>query len=139
LLGLCERLSLGLAQPAQTLASHAAWTVTRRRAGALARETDFVEIGPVTALHADVAADLTPFPELRYGWGLDLHWAALARNKGWRLGVLDALPVRHETAGVAAGYGHDAAIQEAGRFLASRPFVPSREAGRTLVVHRKLP
>ncbi len=25
-----------------------------------------------------VAAELLPFPELRFGWGLDLHWSALA-------------------------------------------------------------
>jgi hypothetical protein len=138
LLGLCEHFSLRLAQPAQTLASHAAWPVTRRRPGALARETNFVEIGPVTALSADVAEELTPFPELRYGWGLDLHWAALARERGWRLGILDALPVRHETAGVADAYDHDAAVDEARHFLASRPFLRSGEAGRTLATHRRL-
>jgi hypothetical protein len=139
LLGLCERLELALAQPAQTLASHAAWPVAKRHAGALARETGFVEIGPVTALRADVAAVLTPFPGLRFGWGLDLHWAAVARERGWRLGVLDALPVRHEAAGVAAAYGHDAAVSEAQNFLASHPYVPAREAARTLAVHRRLP
>jgi hypothetical protein len=139
LLGLCEALGLALAQPAQTLASHAAWPVTRRHAGSLARETGFVEIGPVTALRRDAFAELTPFPELRYGWGLDLHWAALARERGWRLGVLDALPVRHERAGVAAVYDHQAAVDEAASFLASRPFVPAKEAGRTLAAHRRLP
>ena len=46
---LCERFSLVLAQPAHRLHSHAAWPVTRRRAGSAVRETRFVEIGPVTA------------------------------------------------------------------------------------------
>jgi hypothetical protein len=138
LLGLCERLGLALAQPAQTLASHSAWRVTRRRPDALARETGFVEIGPVTALRKDAAAEITPFPELRYGWGLDLHWAALARRHDWRLGVLDALPVRHEEAGVAAAYPYEAAVEEARSLLATRPFVDSAEAGRTLAVHRRL-
>jgi hypothetical protein len=138
LLGLCERLGLELAQPAQTLASHSAWPVTRQRPDALARETVFVEIGPVTALSKTAAAALTPFPELRYGWGLDLHWAAVARERGWRLGVLDALPVRHEEAGVAAAYPYREAVDEARQFLASRPFVDRAEAGRTLVVHRRL-
>jgi hypothetical protein len=138
LLGLCERLGLELAQPAQTLASHSAWPVTRRRPNSLARETGFVEIGPVTVLGKEAAAALTPFPELRYGWGLDLHWAALARERGWRLGVLDALPVRHEEAGVAAAYAHREAVEEARRFLASRPFVDSGEVGRATVSHRRL-
>jgi hypothetical protein len=138
LLGLCERLDLALAQPAQTLASHAAWPVTRRRRGSLARETRFVEIGPVTAIRRDAAEVLTPFPELRFGWGLDLHWGALAREQGWRLGVLDALPVRHDEAGVASGYGHEQAVEEARRFLDGRPFVPSAEANTSLAVHRRL-
>jgi hypothetical protein len=139
LIGLCECLGLALAQPAQTLASHAAWTVARRSARSLARETGFVEIGPVTAVRRDAAAELTPFPELRYGWGLDLHWAAVARERGWRLGVLDALPVRHEAGSVAAVYDHQAAVAEAQRFLASSPFVPAPEAARTLAAHRRLP
>jgi hypothetical protein len=138
LLGLCERLDLALAQPAQTLASHAAWPVTRRRPASLARETRFVEIGPVTAIRRDAAAALTPFPELRFGWGLDLHWAALAREHGWRLGVLDSLPVRHEQGGVASGYGHAEAVDEARRFLSGRPFLPAAEANATLATHRRL-
>jgi hypothetical protein len=138
LLGVCERLDLALAQPAQTLASHAAWQVTRRRPASLARETRFVEIGPVTALRRDAAELLTPFPELRFGWGLDLHWAALARERGWRLGVIDALPVRHEQGGVASTYAHDEAVAEARAFLSGRPFVPAAEAQATLATHRSL-
>ena len=138
LLGVCERLDLALAQPAQTLASHAAWEVTRRRPRSLARETRFVEIGPVTVIRADAAALLTPFPELRFGWGLDLHWSALARERGWRLGVVDALPVRHEQGGVASAYAHEEAVAEARRFLAGRPYTPAGEANATLAVHRRL-
>jgi hypothetical protein len=124
----CEHAGLALAQPAQTLMSHAAWPVTRRRGGRLVRETRFVEIGPVTAMSREVAHALMPFPELRYGWGLDAHWAALAQERGWRLGVVDALPVRHEHAPVAASYSSQEAIEEARRFLAGRPYV--QNAGR---------
>ena len=138
LVGLCERFGLALAQPAQTLASHAAWGVTRRRQLSIARETAFVEIGPVTALRGDAARELMPFPELRYGWGLDLHWAAQARERGWRLGVLDALPVRHERAGVASAYGHEQAVAEARRFLDGRPYLHRDQAARTLAVHRRV-
>jgi GT2 family glycosyltransferase len=138
LLGLCERLDLALAQPAQTRASHAAWPVTRRVPGSLARETSFVEIGPVTAIRRDAVRLLTPFPELRFGWGLDLHWGALAREQGWRLGVLDALPVRHDEGGVASRYAHHEAVAEARSFLTGRPFVPATEANATLAIHRRL-
>ena len=135
---ICERFDLALAQPAQTLMSHAAWRVTRRRAGSLLRETRFVEIGPVTAFRRNAAAHLTPFPELRYGWGLDLHWGAVAAQQGWRLGVVDALPVKHEGAPVATAYRHEDAIEEARAFLAERPFVRADEAQQTLARHWSL-
>ena len=128
MVGIAEHFELALAQPAQTLASHAAWPVTRRRRGSLVRSSRFVEIGPVTLFRSDAFAELTPFPELRYGWGLDLHWAAVAQERGWRLGIVDALPVRHEHAPVAGTYSSQEAIAEARAFLAERPFLTSAEA-----------
>ncbi len=133
---LCERFSLVLAQPAHRLNSHAAWPVTRRRARSVARETSFVEIGPVTAFASPTFPVLLPFPELRMGWGLDVHWAALAREHGWRCGVLDAVAIGHRAAPAAAEYGREDAIAEARSFLAERPYVPAHEADRTLTTHR---
>jgi hypothetical protein len=137
-IGVCEAFDLDLAQPAQTLQSHSAWKVTRRRPASLVRETRFVEIGPVTAFGRRAAAELLPFPELRYGWGLDLHWAAVAAERGWRLGVVDALPVRHEFGLVAATYLREDAVDEAAGFLAEHPYLPSERAGEVLAVHRRL-
>jgi hypothetical protein len=137
-IALCEHFDLALAQPAQTLMSHAAWRVTRRHACCLARETHFVEIGPVTGFRRDAAAELTPFPALRYGWGLDLHWGAVAKERGWRLGIVDALPVGHEAEPVGSAYSHADAIAEAQRFLTSRSFVTADEAQRTIATHRTL-
>jgi hypothetical protein len=134
---LCERFALDLAQPAQTLRSHSAWRVTRRRPASLVRETRFVEIGPLTAFGHRAAAELLPFPELRFGWGLDLHWAALAAERGWRLGVVDATPVRHESATVGAAYSRPDAEAEATLFLESRPYLPAARAGEVLAVHRR--
>ncbi|HEV2753694.1 MAG TPA: glycosyltransferase [Solirubrobacteraceae bacterium] len=138
-LALCEALGFDLAQPAQTHMSHAAWRLLRRRPGAVARETNFVEIGPVTAFSRRAAAELLPFPDLRMGWGLDAHWAAHARDRGWRMGVVDSLPVRHEGRAVAATYPSAAAIEEGRRFLADRPYVSTAEGRRTLAVHRRVP
>ena len=136
-LGICEAFEVDLAQPAQTLRSHSAWKVTRRRPASLVRVTRFVEIGPVTAFGRRAAAELLPFPELRFGWGLDLHWAALAGRHGWRLGIVDALPVRHESALVGATYSRDDAVEEAARFLTGRPYLPSARAGEVLATHRR--
>ena len=133
------RVRLDLAQPAQTLMSHSAWKVTRRRPASLVRETRFVEIGPVTGFGRAAAEELLPFPELRFGWGLDLHWAALAGKRGWRLGVVDALPVRHDARTVAAAYPRAEAESEAARFLRDRPYLPSGQAGDVLATHRRAP
>ncbi len=132
-----ERFGLDLAQPAQRADSHAAWRVTRRRWGSVARETRFVEIGPVTAFGRATLATLLPFPDLRMGWGLDLHWAALAARRGWRCGVLDAVAIGHTAAPAARAYSREAAVAEARAFLAERPYLSAAEAQRTLVTHRR--
>jgi GT2 family glycosyltransferase len=133
----CERFEFALAQPAHRLDSHAAWSVTRRRAGSVARETGFVEIGPVTAFARATFSALLPFPELRMGWGLDVHWAAIARERGWRCGVVDAVAIRHRAAPAASAYPREAAVAEARAFLAEHAYVSAQEAERTLATHRR--
>lgn len=134
---LAERFDLALAQPAHRRRSHAAWSVTRRRGGSVARETGFVEIGPLTAFRADAARELLPFPPLRTGWGLDAVWAAVARERGWRIGVVDGTPVAHALGKVAGGYDHAAAVAESRDLLRGHPHVTAAEANRTLVSHRR--
>lgn len=133
---LAERFSFDLVQPAHAYSSHAAWQVTRRRARSVARETQFVEIGPVTAFGRRTFSTLLPFPDLRMGWGLDVHWAAVAREQGWRCGVIDALAIRHRAAPAASGYSREQALSEARAFLADRPYLNTDEAQRTLAVER---
>jgi Glycosyl transferase family 2 len=131
-----EHAALCLAQPAHRLHSHAAWSVTRRRPGSTVRETTFVEIGPVTAFHRDVFGTLLPFPaQLRMGWGLDVHWAAVARERRWPIGIVDATPIGHTQQPAGAAYAHAAAEQEARAFLDGRPYV-RRDEVQTLAVHR---
>jgi len=119
--------SLSIAQPAHRRHSHAAWAVTHRRAGGAVRESHFAEIGPVTAFAARTFDVLLPFPDLRMGWGLDAHWAALAREHGWSVGIVDATPILHSTP-VGGGYARDDAVAEACTFLAGRPYVTREQA-----------
>ena len=130
-----ERGQLKLAQPAHRLHSHAAWALLRRTTAAW-RETTFVEIGPVTLFHRDTFGVLLPFPaQLRMGWGLDAHWGAVARENGWRIGVVDAAPVGHTLRPAASDYPRADAIAEAQAFLADRPYV-RRDEVRTVQTHR---
>jgi hypothetical protein len=133
---LAERFGLRLAQPAHRHRSHAAFAVTRRRPGVVARETRFVEIGPVSAFHASTFGTLLPFPPLRVGWGLDAHWSALAAQLGWPIGVVDATPVRHGLRQIASSYDRGAAIAEAREFLAGRPYTRAIDAQHTLRTYR---
>ena len=133
---LIERFGLRIAQPAHRARSHAAWPITRRRPGGLIRQTAYVEIGPVVAFHATTFGTLLPFPDLRAGWGLDAHWAAIAQQHGWPIGIVDATPIRHGLRRIAAAYDREDAIAEGRQFLAGRPYLPAAEAQRTLVDHR---
>ena len=119
LLYFANRHALVLAQPAHRFLSYATFTATERRWGKDVRETDFVEIGPVTLLHKTVFDDLLPFPSLRWAWGLDYFWGAVAARRGWKIGVVDAVPIRHLRP-VAGSYDWAAALDEGLRFLESQ-------------------
>jgi len=71
------------------------------------------------------------------GWGLDAHWAALARDHGWRCGVVDAVAIGHRAAPAAGAYSREAAIAEARAYLARRPYVRASELQRTLTTHHR--
>jgi hypothetical protein len=135
-LALCEHFDLVLAQPAMSRRSHASYKVTRRRPGSLVRQTLFVEGGQLTAIRQEAAGELLPFPPDSEMWGLDLHWAGVAEDHGWRLGVVDACPVRHEfrptglTYSVPAGRGLE--------FVRVHRSLAPEQAERTVAVHRKL-
>jgi len=90
----------------------------------------------VFAFHARAFDALLPFTPLRAGWGLDVHWSAVAKERGWRLGVIDATPVGHGLRPIATSYDRQAAIDEAREFLAGKRYTEAGEAQRTLVTHR---
>ena len=133
-----ESFGLEMAQPALSRASHGAWRVNRRRP-ALVRQTQFVEIGPALLLSRKAWRELTPFPEAGMGWGLCLLWGATARREGWKLGVVDAVPVRNESRPPAASYDRDEARTAAAALLSSHEHLTHAEAEATLVSHGGLP
>jgi hypothetical protein len=133
-----ERFGFQLTQPALRHTSHAAWRVVRRARWCVARRTRLVEIGPVTAFHSSVAGELLPFPAVRMGWGLDAHWGGLALERGWRLGIVDATPVRHSARRTASGYDRDAAVAELEEFLRGRPHIDRTTALEVVERYRSL-
>jgi hypothetical protein len=135
-----ELYDLVLCQPALTLASYYSHAVTRRRPLSVARQTRFVEIGPLTAFRGEAWEALLPFGAgAGMGWGLDLHWPAVAEDHGWRLGIVDATPIGHEDAAPASSYSSTSARDEADAFLSGRARVtPSVRRARALRTFRRL-
>jgi hypothetical protein len=86
---------LKLAQPAHRFLSYSTFAINERHWASLARRTGYVECGPVTLMHRDTFRDLVPFPSLRWAWGLDVLWADMANHRGWKMGVIDAVAIRH--------------------------------------------
>lgn len=85
---------LDLAQPAHSWSSHLSHAFTRRCPSLVLRETRFVEIGPIFVISPGGRPHLLPFPDDGMGWGLELEWAA-ASAEGVRLGIVDAVSVKH--------------------------------------------
>jgi hypothetical protein len=137
---LLERFKFKIGQPAHRLRSHATFIITRRHWGTVARRTNYVEIGPLVALHRETFADLIPFPPVGMGWGLDYHWALLAKKKGWRVGIIDALPIQHLRP-VASGYGphgFHSALCEGRRFLKAHGGLSQETAHKTVTALRSI-
>ena len=90
-----ERAEFDLWQAAHARGSHLSHEITRRRLAATARETTFVEIGPVFVVAAQAAGSFLPFPGgMGMGWGLEVVWRR-ARDHGRRLGIVDAVTIHH--------------------------------------------
>lgn len=137
---IASALDFSLSQPAQSRFSNANWQITRRRFLSLARETSFVEIGPVTLVRADAMKLLLPFPQdLRWGWGLDFHWAHVVKENGLRMGIIDAATVVHASRKVASTYSWDAAQIEGREYLATVGHLPPDVArGHGHTTHRRI-
>jgi hypothetical protein len=89
-------LGLDLAQPAHCPKSVVSWQFTLARGLCLARLTTFVECGPVVLFSPRGRDVLLPYPEhLRMGWGVEVGFAGLAEQHKLRLGIVDAVRMRH--------------------------------------------
>lgn len=125
-----------LSMPAHRELSFTTFLITRRHWATASRRTGYVEVGPVTLFHRSVFSDIIPFPELRWAWGIDVHWAHLAAARSWPIGIVDVAPVRHIRP-VAATYPRGDASNEAEAFLAANSdYLPSTAILRNITRYR---
>lgn len=98
-------LDFDLFQPAHSATSHWAFRFVRKRPLLFARETTFVEQGPMVVMSRRAQRTLLPLPEeLVMGWGIEVRWNRIAREARLRLGIVDAIAIHHkhpETSGHA--------------------------------------
>jgi hypothetical protein len=135
LIAMADYADFALLQPARTLDSYIDHPIVGQFPGLLARQTHFVEIGPVVCLRRDAARLLLPFsPESAMGWGLDLVWPQRIESAGLRMGVIDAVPVAHRIRAPVTGYNYDAANAEMSRVLAANPHLEAADAMQILQV-----
>ena len=124
-LSLQGECGLALSQPARTAKSFISHPFTTTQPGFDARETSFVEIGPVFSLHRSAFPTLLPFDEAwPMGWGMESQWSVLCRTNGLRMGIIDAFPVGHSFRQTTTSYDHGVTEQKMRDLLSARSLPP---------------
>ena len=119
-----QSVDFALAQPARTWRSHTDHPIVRRRLFTRARETNFVEIGPVVSFRRDFMRLVYPFSEESpMGWGYDLTWPVVASQDGLAIGIIDGVPVDHSLRARSALYDYREQVNLMGAYLSKRPHV----------------
>lgn len=127
-IGLQEHYGFALAQPARSVQSNIDHRVTRERHSRMARQTRFVEIGPLFSVAASAFPVLLPFDESFYmGWGLDHVWPVALARAGLTMGVIDRTPIHHRFRPVASSYPQDSARARMAESLVGRETIASRD------------
>jgi hypothetical protein len=136
LIAVAEHVDFALLQPARTEDSYIDHAIVAQFPGLLARQTRFVEIGPVVCLRRDAAALLLPFDEKNtMGWGLDFVWPQIIESAGLRMGIIDAVPVAHRIRPPVTGYNYETAVAESEALFAREPHLTAMEAFQVLRVY----
>ena len=118
-----------LAQPARSHDSFIDHPFVEQLNGLSARQTRFVEIGPLFSIRADAVPALVPFDEASpMGWGYDFVWPLTMERAGFKLGIVDRTPVVHSFRKPVAHYDHGIADGAMQRYLDARPHVSKTEA-----------
>src|SRR5439155_8711017 len=87
-----DDLDFAIAQPARTSNSYIDHPIVEQQRGVLARQTLFVEIGPVVSFHRSVFGLVFPFDLTSpMGWGYENVWSYQLAQRGLKMGILDAV------------------------------------------------
>ncbi len=121
-------LDFAVAQPSRAWHSHFDHAFALRRPWLQARQTRFVECGPLVSFRRDAACLLLPFDQEEGMWGIDLVWPAVIERHGLTMGIVDAVPVDHSVRPQASTYDKSYQYAAMGEYLSKRPHIPMQEA-----------
>jgi len=120
-LTLASDCEFDICQPARSSNSDVGHAFTLTIPGIQARETEFVEVGPVVAVRRRAFASLVPFDEtFPMGWGMESAWRAICGRDGLRMGIIDACPIEHTFRTTLAHYDRHSTVETMDNILRER-------------------
>ena len=132
-LGLQAYCGFSLAQPARSQLSNVDHPVTLESHARIARQTRFVEIGPLFSIASAAYPHLLPFDESFYmGWGLDHVWPVTLERAGLSQGIIDITPLHHRMRPVATTYSGAFAQEQMSASLRGRESIHPLDRVRPL-------
>jgi hypothetical protein len=132
-IGWQQYCDFALAQPARTWSSLLDHRIVRQVPFVKARETRFVEIGPLFSIRGDLATTLMPFDESSgMGWGYDLVWPVAVKRLGLRMGIVDDAALEHRIRPRGANYDAAAAKAAMDSYLSAHERITAAEAASVL-------
>jgi hypothetical protein len=128
-LSIVRKYDFALSQPARTHESHIDHAFVEQFDGLIARETRFVEIGPLFCVRRDAGGLLLPFDEQSpMGWGYDRVWPCVLESARLKLGIVDRVPVAHTVRKPVSHYHHATADDQMKRYLQERQHLSNQDA-----------
>jgi hypothetical protein len=133
-------LDFRLAQPARTPNSYIQHPIVTQQSGTFARQTRWVEVGPVFSIHHSLFDVILPFDERSpMGWGYENVWAYELSRRGLKMGIIDAFPVDHSLRSPNVHYSWKEADANRRRLLDSRPHLSQKDCQQVLAEFENAP
>jgi hypothetical protein len=133
-----QKLNFAICQPARSWTSHLDHEFVRRNPKLIARQTWFVEIGPIFSFSRVMAKRLIPFDlETPMGWGYDFVWPRVVRDEGEVMGVIDHTPVDHTLRRRGAIYSSSTAADQGRAYRKKHNGLQDHEAFVTVKAYGK--
>jgi hypothetical protein len=121
--------NFSVAQPARTHNSFISHDLTEQVDGVVARQTRFVEIGPVVSMNQEISRELLPFDEVTsMGWGFDFVWPKVVEEKNMSMGIIDKKPVEHSMRDGGIYYDNASANKSMELYLSKNNHLKPEEA-----------